>query len=217
MVLSMARPWPHPQTGVFYFRKAVPEKLRPLLKKREEKVSLRTRDPELAKRLHARKSVEIDDLWARLGAGPASITRKTLIALAGAFYRSHLAANDEDPGLLADKRQSEIKKYELIKSLPLASFHLPQTVEHEYGKRAKAFLTSKGYVLDPAHYRLFLFEFAKALTDANRQLVRNADGDYTPDPKAARFPELENKTDKVPLWAAWEKYSARLKPASRKR
>jgi hypothetical protein len=64
---------------------------------------------------------------------------------------------------------------------------------------------------------LFLFEFAKAFTDANQQLVRNANGDYTPDPKAVRFPKLEDKKDKVLLWPAWEKYSARLKPASRKR
>lgn len=35
MVLSMTRPWPHPKTGVYWFRKAVPAALRPLLKKRQ--------------------------------------------------------------------------------------------------------------------------------------------------------------------------------------
>lgn len=223
MVLSMSRPWQHPTTKVWYFRKAVPAKLRPLLQKREEKVSLHTKDWVEAKRLHARKSVEVDNLWARLGAGlppintavPTSLSPKAIVALAGEFYRSHVVANDENPG--SADWQSEIKKYELIKSLPLASFHLPRTIQHEYGKRAKAFLALKGYALDQSTYRMFLLQFAKAFTDANQQLVRNAKGDYTPDPKAARFPKFRDKNDKVLLWPAWEKYSARLKPATRKR
>jgi integrase len=223
MVLSMSRPWQHPTTKVWYFRKAVPARLRPLLKKREEKVSLHTKDWVEAKRLHARKSVEVDDLWTRLGAGlppindasPISLSHKAIVALAGEFYRGHVAANDESPGLV--DWQSEIKKYELIKSLPLASFHLPQTIEYEYGNKAKSFLALKGCVLDQTTYRMFLFEFAKAFTDANQQLVRNAKGDYTPDPKAARFPKFKDENDKVLLWPAWEKYSARLKPATRKR
>lgn len=45
--------------------------------------------------------------------GPCTDHPKTLMALVGEFYRSHLAAHDEDPGF-ADKWQSEIKKYELI-------------------------------------------------------------------------------------------------------
>jgi integrase len=223
MVLSMSRPWQHPTTKVWYFRKAVPAKLRPLLQKREEKVSLHTKDWVEAKRLHARKSVEVDNLWARLGAGlppintavPISLSPKAIVALAGEFYRDHLGANDEDPG--SADWQSEIRKYETIRNLPLVSFHLPRTIEHEYGEKAKAFLALKGYVLDQSTYRMFLFEFAKAFTDANQQLVRNTKGDFTPDPKAARFPKFKDKNDKVLLWPAWEKYSARLKPATRKR
>jgi integrase len=223
MVLSMSRPWQHPTTKVWYFRKAVPAKLRPLLQKREEKVSLHTKDWVEAKRLHARKSVEVDNLWARLGAGlppiktavPISLSPKAIVALAGEFYRDHLGANDEDPG--SADWQSEIRKYETIRNLPLVSFHLPRTIEHEYGEKAKAFLALKGYVLDQSTYRMFLFEFAKAFTDANQQLVRNIKGDYTPDPKAARFPKFKDKKDKALLWPAWEKYSARLKPATRKR
>jgi integrase len=140
------------------------------------------------------------------------------MALVGEFYRRRVAENDENPDpLSADKWRTEIKKYETIRKLPLANFHLPKTIEVEYGKKAKAFLASNGYVLDQSNYMMFLFEFAKAFTDANQQLVRNAKGDYTPDPKAARFPKFRDKNDKVLLWPAWEKYSARLKPATRKR
>ena len=53
MVLGMARPWKHPKTGVYWFRKVVPAKLRPLVGKTEVRRTLRTKDPrEAARRFH---------------------------------------------------------------------------------------------------------------------------------------------------------------------
>jgi hypothetical protein len=45
MVLAMTRPWPHPKTRVFWFRKRLPESLRKVLNKREEKFTLETMPP----------------------------------------------------------------------------------------------------------------------------------------------------------------------------
>ena len=45
MVLAMARPWKHPKTGIYWLRKGVPDDLRTAVGKREEKFSLKTRDP----------------------------------------------------------------------------------------------------------------------------------------------------------------------------
>src|SRR5580704_11158472 len=53
MPLAMSRPWKHPSSGVYWLRKGVPEDLRHLVGKREEKRSLQTRDPVEAKRRHA--------------------------------------------------------------------------------------------------------------------------------------------------------------------
>ena len=53
MPLMMARPTKHPKTGVYQFRRAVPNDLRALVGKREEKRSLGTKDPEEAKRRFA--------------------------------------------------------------------------------------------------------------------------------------------------------------------
>ena len=53
MPLAMSRPFKHPRSGVYYLRKGVPEDLRELVGKREEKRSLETRDPAEAKRRHA--------------------------------------------------------------------------------------------------------------------------------------------------------------------
>jgi hypothetical protein len=52
MSLAMSRPWKHPSSGVYWLRKGVPEDLRKLVGKREEKRSLQTRDPVEAKRRH---------------------------------------------------------------------------------------------------------------------------------------------------------------------
>ena len=61
MALSMSRPWRHPDSGFYWFRKRVPDDLRNLLGKREEKFSLGTRDPIEAKRLHALIIIESDE------------------------------------------------------------------------------------------------------------------------------------------------------------
>ncbi|MET0526854.1 MAG: DUF6538 domain-containing protein, partial [Microvirga sp.] len=40
----MSRPWKHPKTGIYCLREAVPEGLRPIVGKREVKLSLGTKD-----------------------------------------------------------------------------------------------------------------------------------------------------------------------------
>ena len=73
MPLSMARPWKHPKTGVYWLRKGVPEALRPLVGKREEKRSLRTRDPDEARQRHAQALSEVEAQWANLRSGPRQL------------------------------------------------------------------------------------------------------------------------------------------------
>ena len=68
MVLAMSRPWKHPKTGIYWLRKGVPDDLRAAVGKREEKFSLKTRDPVEAKRLHAQALIEIEQRWSNLRA-----------------------------------------------------------------------------------------------------------------------------------------------------
>ena len=49
MVLQMTRPWKHPVTGIFYFRKRVPDALRPRIGKTILKRSLGTKEIAAAK------------------------------------------------------------------------------------------------------------------------------------------------------------------------
>lgn len=66
MALAMARPWKHPQTGIYWLRKRVPDDLRAAVGKREEKFSLKTREPAEAKRLHAAALVALEERWRNL-------------------------------------------------------------------------------------------------------------------------------------------------------
>jgi hypothetical protein len=83
MVLAMSRPWKHPKTGIYWLRKGVPDDLRAAVGKREEKFSLKTRDPVEAKRLHAQALIEIEQRWSNLRAPISSHFDHDVRALPG--------------------------------------------------------------------------------------------------------------------------------------
>lgn len=69
MPLTMARPWKHPKTGIFWLRRAVPNDLRPLVGKREEKRTLGTRDPAEARIRNIAEMAKLDERWTALRRG----------------------------------------------------------------------------------------------------------------------------------------------------
>jgi integrase len=220
VVLQMSRPWRHPRTGMYWFRKAIPVDLRSILRKREEKFSLRTKNPGEAQALHARRAAEIAEKWARLR-GHASPDHVDLYALAGEFYREMLAKHQRNPG--DEKRWlAEIEKHGcMTRKAPVTGFYsiVRDNREFRYKSDANKFLVDRGYVLDRMQFSTFIEAFAGASKLAAEQLLKNVKGDYTPDPNAQRFPKLEPRMvgPELDLWATWEKYSPRLKPATRKR
>ncbi|WP_318652304.1 DUF6538 domain-containing protein [Bosea spartocytisi] len=66
MVLAMARPFKHPKTGVYWFRRVVPKDLRATVGKRGALRSLRTKDPTEARALHANIAAEVEKHWGAL-------------------------------------------------------------------------------------------------------------------------------------------------------
>lgn len=85
MTLSMTRPWKHPDSGYYWFRKRVPDDLRNLLGKREERFSLGTRDPAEAKRLHALKLAEVEERWSNLRSGQRPLSPDDVAQYAAAI------------------------------------------------------------------------------------------------------------------------------------
>jgi hypothetical protein len=81
----MARPWRHPRSGFYWFRKAIPLDLRPILGRREEKFSLKTKNPGEAQARHAIKAAEIAEKWQRLR-GNGALDHAEFHALAGEYY-----------------------------------------------------------------------------------------------------------------------------------
>jgi hypothetical protein len=75
----------------------VPEDLRALVGKREEKRSLRTKDPEEARRRLAEAVVEIEHRWAQLRAGPTRLSERDAHELATTVHDQWLARYRDNP------------------------------------------------------------------------------------------------------------------------
>ena len=97
MPRAMARPWKHPKTGIFWLRKRVPDDLRPLVGKREEKRSLQTKDPAQARKLHAQALADVEAQWANLRKGSMTLGHREAHAIAGQFYESFVSHYAESP------------------------------------------------------------------------------------------------------------------------
>jgi hypothetical protein len=75
----------------------VPEDLRKLVGKREEKRSLQTRDPAEAKRRHAEALAEIEARWANLRAGPKALTEREAHQMAMPIHDRWLQQHRDNP------------------------------------------------------------------------------------------------------------------------
>jgi Domain of unknown function (DUF6538) len=97
MALAMARPWKHPKTGIYWLRKRVPNDLRALLGKREEKASLGTREPDEAKLLHVQALAELEQRWANLRAPPKPISEREAHELVVPAYEWWINLHRDNP------------------------------------------------------------------------------------------------------------------------
>lgn len=100
MPSAMSRPWKHPKAGIYQLRKAVPEDLRKIVGKREEKVSLQTRDPGEAKQCFAKALAEVETRWANLRTGPKLRTEREAHELAVVAYDQWLQMYRDNPSQL---------------------------------------------------------------------------------------------------------------------
>lgn len=98
MTLMTARPWRHPESGVYYLRRAIPKELRPLLGgAREVKFRLKTRDPREAKQRHAKHLAELEAKWANLRQPVTTISEREAHERASEFYNEVLARFADNP------------------------------------------------------------------------------------------------------------------------
>ena len=105
MTLSMTRPSKHPKSGIYWFRKRVPDDLRNLIGKREERFSLDTRDPNEAKRRHALKLAEVEERWSNLRAGQRPLSPDDIARL-NDLNLLHVVNEEVEAGFAAAARGS---------------------------------------------------------------------------------------------------------------
>ena len=217
MALKMASPFKRPETGVYYFRKAVPHKIRHLVGKTEEYISLGTSDAKQARILFLRVAAEVQERWDALIADRPRLSKKHIQGLAGEFYRWLVAKHDKDPGK-AEEWLAEAERDRRIIKPRLNGFGAGGPL---YYKQVKEFLDERKLVLDDHDVFTLAYAAAPAGVQAKEQLARNAKGDYSPDPAEARFPKWEHvepdivsSSRRLTLTLHWDDYVKERMPSA---
>ncbi|WP_062230506.1 DUF6538 domain-containing protein [Aureimonas sp. N4] len=82
---------------MFWFRRAVPADLREAVGKREELVSLGTKDPKLARVKYAQVLAEVEARWANLRSGQRTLTEREAHEIARTAYDTWLEWHQDEP------------------------------------------------------------------------------------------------------------------------
>lgn len=182
----MSRPSKHHKTGVYWLRVDVPADLQRLVGRKELRRSLGTKAPGEAKVAHATMLAEIHREWARLRAEPLPLTRREVVALAGASLYRPIAAMG---GVALDAEadvvfwRGRLEEMAFLRTQPadavLWAFEVDGLLA-EHGRPR---------VVDPESREALAQELVRATEEAARANLRGAEGDFSPDPAAARFPD----------------------------
>lgn len=210
MVLFMARPFKHPTTGVYYFRKAVPADLKPVLGNSEVKQSLGTKDPAQARELFSAVAAQVAAEWKLLRAEPAALTRKQELALAGRWYLWFTAQHEQDPGDDAAGWRLLADQFEDARQVGIGAPDEPDDPSRPKGVQARVecflarsartadFLLSEGVALSAEGRTGFLRALEPQFFAALRLLSRWSEGDYRPDHHPEQFPPLRLEMPAAP-------------------
>lgn len=185
MVLHMSRPHKNPKTGVFYFRQKTPADLREIFGKAEVGWSLRTKDETEAKLRHAEALQKQSRIWQAMRNGPAPIPHKQLLVLSGEFYRSLTNMVEDEPGEPSYWRLMLTKFSE--ETMSRAS------VERWFGAEADRLLSEAGLSADDYSRTRLCEELHKVWLQWSSFQLQRSQGDYSPDPKANRFPKRDEE------------------------
>ena len=228
MVLRMTRPTRRKTSSNLQFRKRVPKDildkargkkitlsfpreddhhktlLVPVTISSEIKVSLRTNEPDIAKRRSASAEEQLQKAWVSIRQGPIRLTQKETVSLAGLCYGAIASAFENNPGspdhweeVLELNKEAFQGKFGVAANFNIGfSKEQKQTasLEERFGGFVDATLQKQGLIVDQHSRMGLLLETGKALNDAAVKLKRNAQGDYSSDKQADRFPTWQKLT-----------------------
>jgi hypothetical protein len=165
------------------------------------KISLGTKEPAEARARHFAENAALEERWANLRKGQQALSNRQVQALAGEIYNRKVAEHADNPGTpeewrrrtLADQSLQGLRKRTAGKpsALRLATgwSEAEAVVRSRHGAEVDKFIANKGLIVTEADRRRIILAAAEATGLANESLLRNAQGDYTPDRTAERFPE----------------------------
>lgn len=232
MGLRMATPWKHPDSGIYWLRRRVPADLVGLVGRREEKLSLRTRDPAEAKSAYVKAAAELEARWAGLRQGTKRISHKEATAIAGEFYRRLVSSHENDPGdaklilgrLLSDQVSAGSPDVKIVAAGdPAITSRLLEKLKNQHRPAVEAYLQERGELVDQESADRILTAVNSAMMHGREQVLRFAQGDYRPDPNADRFPQrqfesatangVQHDPDHFDLATIYEKFADEAKHA----
>lgn len=199
MVLHMARPWKHPKTGVYYLRVRVPRDLVGRVGRETEKTSLRTKDPAQAREAFGPALAAVHARWAEIRKGVQTLSDRQVHALAGEVYaavRDRLPQDDRGWFL---RQPMSFLRWSLEMALgvepypqghPNEDMPLWRRAESVVGADVAKTLQNHGLTVDDHTHERLIEASARSVLQAIVQTLREADGDWRPDPDADRFPKL---------------------------
>lgn len=170
MVLPMARPFKHPKTGIYWFRKRVPADLVDATGRKEVTQSLETRDPAEAKQRYAEVLKEHEVRWATMRAGSRNLTEREAHGLAAVFYEKWMALHRDDPSLEVLWHPQHYK--ELWTFTPLPEMEPEPGVPGSMPFENMVVPAMRRFCLVQAEYALE--HFGHAINDWNRLIVAKA-------------------------------------------
>ena len=195
MALAMARPWKHPKTGIYWLRKRVPNDLRPLLGKLEEKASLGTREPDEAKLLHVQALAELEQRWANLRAPPKPISEREAHELVAPAYEWWINLHRDNPSEQTVWRTKffdglwKFREHPIYDGLPVLEqlrrmeedgYVAMSNMEQFCRERAEELLRSRGLRVDWQSWENIQKAFGAAIQRASLHLAKLATGEFTP-------------------------------------
>ncbi|WP_456736413.1 MULTISPECIES: tyrosine-type recombinase/integrase [unclassified Bradyrhizobium] len=184
--------------------------------------SLETDDTTIAEARQANALDHLRRLFELTEATPTSISHKDMVALSGETYRLYQEIHRDNPGepdawmyhkaftraalegriqnappavLMPNEADVAIGLFgtgDLTAAIDALPADRHDVLEQRFGLLADWVLIRHRIHLTPDDRKRFLRLVGMASLDAGWQLRRNAEGDYSPDPKAERFPPIES-------------------------
>lgn len=226
MSLRMASPFREPKTGVYYCRVGVPESLRPIIGKREFKISLRTKDPAEARirftEEFSKVQTRIENAKRQLNGQPPLQPKDVTILLdrwlegrlqelesRGSYGElfHEVEAEDIETGRTLTARESA-----LLDLLSDAASGSPQAIaarDKTISEELETLLASQGLDLPPDSSSWQ--QLKQGLMDRYLRLIKTADrrldGKWEPIPHSlAHEPLSTQQTQGLTIIQAWNKY-----------